>query len=581
MSIYQHLRDRVDEWLWSRSWLLDHLSGEDPKVRLWAFDRLSHCYPDAAVDPARSLIEDEDSFLRQTATEHLGAHGNADDSSMFREKYTDAAPAWKGTLLNAMADQGDEHVLEIGQQLLQRDGANINLILSFVEALKRLDTPAARKQARDMYRTTQTEAVFSALTGYIATTNDPEDLDVLTTSVLEKLADNAMIKVRHFCHQCRSALFLYPPGTSLTDHPPEERSPDPLLKTIAPAALAPPSPADHPEIQQSLRYLTKGNRTAALERLGAWAERSSGPPDRNHDSRRPREIIAFLRPFASLPDGLADTEVPGQPLLRLCELGLLAWLHHEHPHPITQLNRARQESTFPDELYELDAPFLLDEISLVCSKREVDHDRLLNDTAPSAPLFRRVKALKILTLREEPRVLPKLVSSLNDDRSLVYKTASRALVRFGPASIPPLADALENGRLKKGGATAADVLRRIPIPASADRFLEQFDTLVGEVGLDPIVSFATDLAQPETADALRKYLDRNLLLVGEQLGIVCKLYDMAFPEQERIEQKMNEKSEQNRGGPQFGSPFPGGTPGTGDGPEDLPGGPPTTPDLTS
>ncbi len=583
MSIHRHLRKRVDEWIWSREWLLDRMTGHDPRVRLWVFDRLTHCYPEAAVQPARSLIEDEDLYLRQTATEHLGSFGDGSDCDLLYSKYTDAAPAWKGTILNALAEQEDERVLELGDELLNLEGANINLILSFVEALKRLDTKPSRERAWEMFRTTRTEAVFSSLSGYLLNTAESDAYTEIIETVLDKVAENAMIKIRHFCKCCRSALYLQDPPTSLRDVDFDQRKPDKILSNLSRNSTdGKPSTDDHPEIETALEQLSRNETLEALSSIGAWGQRmfKESRDTSEQISQRERDVFCLLRGFNDPSADLRETKVPGSPLRQLCWLGLTAWMQHHQPHPVEKLEQARNQDGFPSELYKQESPVLLDQISLLCSERNPDHEQLLEDAASSRNMFQSVKAIKILALREEERALPVLVQSLNSPHSRKHKTAARALVRWGPTSIPPIEEALCEDKLNEGLATAADVLRRIPVQESAEVFLKHFDTFVREVGLDPIVSFSTDLALPETAEKLRTYLDQNLLLVGEQLGIVCNLYNLDFPEQERIEKEMKKQSEKHQGGPETGSPFPGGAPPTpGDSPGMPPNGPPAGPDL--
>ena len=560
MSIKDKLRDRIGQFLWEGDWLEQHARHEDPKIRLWAFDRLTYCYPEAAVQVARERISDEDVFLRQTATSHLGSHGEASDCDLLKEQYEEASPAWKGTILNALAERGDEDLLDYGEALLSDDSVNINLVLSFIEAVKTLDTDRAESTAWDVYEKTRTEAVFSSLTGYFLERANPADLAELSELVLEKLSDNVMLKVRHFCSQVRDALYLFSPTVALPRIVQEtDSTSDTLLRFCQSMNLDVPDVAEEPEVQEAVERYRDGDVIGGLDQLAEWGQdRLSDLSEK--DSLRHRELASLLSGFANPPENIDEIEVPGRPLVRLFQLALNSVMHYEKtPHPLEELEAAQEDDAFPQELYERESPFLVDRIALLGSKRTEDKEQILSDAASDDRFFRRVKALKILALKDDPDVIPELIRALNSSNKLLYRTGARALVRFGPDAVPEIDRALDEGRLDDGLVTAADVLRRIPTEASAEVFLSHFDRFLAASGVDPIASFAADLAVPETAEKLRSCLDRNLLMVGEQLGIVCELFDLEFPEEERIQEEMEQRSAQNQGGPQTGgSPFPGG-----------------------
>lgn len=542
--------------LWSFDWLAEKTRGEDPRVRLWALNRLGQCYPEKAASVAAKRLSDDDTFVRQNAAGLLGSSGHTEYRDRLYERYESEPAGMKGALLKALANLGDPRVVELGEPLLTGgDRPNMNLLLTYLESLSLLGTEEARKKQRDVFRKTHTEAVFSAVLPEILKDLSPPDHEGVVRETLEKIADGAMLKMRNVRKTFQDHLFMNVPSQPVETFQKDPPSPNDLVSNSdSPGERL---PDQWPEtVQKALSSFQDQDFRAAFDLLGTWSQRQ----DVSDKNDLQKKAVYVLRSFQNPPENILETDIPGRPIQQILVLGFLCvgrYLDEFSPGDL--LDQARESGIFPEELYRYESGARMEEICSVLADSDPDRKQLLSDARRSDPDYRTVRAIRVLGELGDERVLEPALNAIDRNWPPLYRAGARALVQLKNTGVAAIDNHLSEQAFSRGHATAADVLRRIPTRKSADVFLSHFHELVRSVGLDPIVPFAVDLAVPETANYLRDILEDNVLLAGEQLLIVSDLFDLELEDRERIENRMQREANQFQGGPFSGqgSPMPG------------------------
>lgn len=562
--------------LWSFEQLARYTRFEDPEVRYWAADRLTHLYPDSASDAVASLLFDDHDSTPFLVASHLGEHGSLSHAPALVGGFRKTSGALPGHCLAALARLGYADAPSMAREALHRRDLNEEALAQMVAGLADMAASAGSEDAADAAR----EIVLRRQELYA----DPLALQgcfkIFGDDGLGDLAAK-WITALHF-----KGLDAAEPGIRAIEENLQLEDVSWCLRTDR---------AGRVDLDRSLRAvengfdcevrgLIAGSDRAALAAAFVGGEfREMAATLASLVESRAREVAAdpadaLPRRIAAFASGfrrdvvLTEAERLGHPMHTWIMSLLLSALFKTAGYRNFDLecDRAAGDLDALLRLAETETAFLSRRLPPMLAEAagESGRERLEQWCAATlearGPFFPKVTALSTVGEARLTGQIPLVLESLSDDNGYIYGAAEKALARLGDLALEAARSEIEARRMHPDAmhsvlVAASDVMT----PAALGLVLDHFDDFMETAGPEEAAEHVSVFGAKESIPHLRRWLKRSQgatpriateARVGHALLLAGAIHNVPIPEEERILQAIDEYWKQSpEEGPSGGS----------------------------